>query len=228
MPVRAVDRFVAPRSSSTPVLRVGSRGAAVRQMQALLRTAGYRLVADGIFGNGTLAAVRAFQRRRGLGADGIVGAKTWAALRGRAPRASRTRPTPAATGRTIAATGYRNGRPVRIRLAAVGNGVYLNSRAAGPYKAMLSAARRAGIRLSTTSGFRSHASQTRLYSLYKSGRGNMAARPGYSNHQMGLSVDIGGVGGYRTRAFKWLKANAPRYGFVNDVRGEYWHWTFRR
>ncbi|MEN9799809.1 MAG: hypothetical protein RL653_3506, partial [Pseudomonadota bacterium] len=56
----------------------------------------------------------------------------------------------------------------------------------------------------------------------------LAARPGYSNHQMGLSVDLGGIGGYGTRAYNWLKQNASRYGFVNDVGGEFWHWTYKR
>lgn len=40
-------------------------------------------------------------------------------------------------------------------------------------------------------------------------------------------MDIGGVRGYGTRAYTWLQANGARFGFVNDVRGEYWHWTYR-
>ncbi len=107
----------------------------------------------------------------------------------------------------------------------MGGGKYLNTRAAGPYKQMLSAARRAGINLSTVSGFRTMAQQQALWRKYGPPR---AARPGYSNHQQGLSTDIGGIGGYNTRAYRWLKANASRYGFVNDVRGEPWHWTYRR
>ncbi len=89
---------------------------------------------------------------------------------------------------------------------------------------MLSAARRAGLGIYPLSGFRTYAQQAALYRRYGSGR---AARPGYSNHQQGLSMDIGGVGGYRTRAYRWLAANARRFGFVNDVRGEFWHWTYR-
>jgi putative chitinase len=62
-------------SSMHPVLRAGSRGDNVRVLQGKLG-----LAADGIFGPGTEAAVRAFQQGHGLGADGIVGAATWAAL----------------------------------------------------------------------------------------------------------------------------------------------------
>jgi peptidoglycan hydrolase-like protein with peptidoglycan-binding domain len=38
------------------------------------------IAADGQFGAGTEAAVKAFQRKRSLTADGIVGPNTWTAL----------------------------------------------------------------------------------------------------------------------------------------------------
>ena len=38
------------------------------------------LKADGVFGKNTLYAVRRFQKKAGLGIDGIVGPKTWRAL----------------------------------------------------------------------------------------------------------------------------------------------------
>ena len=209
-------------SSGSPTLRLGARGAAVKQMQQLLRNKGYRVSADGVFGPGTLNALKQFQRARGLGADGVAGPRTWQALRssgGSAPVGS------APTGPTRTMTGYRNGRPQRVQIASVGGGQSLNARAAGPFKAMVAAAKRAGIHLTCTSGFRTHAQQQALWRRYGPPR---AARPGYSNHQMGLSMDIGGINGYNTKAYRWLKANAHRYGFVNDVRGEWWHWTYRR
>lgn len=61
--------------ASPVVLRVGSRGAPVRELQRALG-----IEADGAFGPGTLAAVRAFQAAAGLPVDGIVGARTWSAL----------------------------------------------------------------------------------------------------------------------------------------------------
>ncbi len=53
----------------------------IRTLQYLLRHHGHPEVAvDGIFGPVTAAAVRAFQRSRGLHVDGVVGNQTWPAL----------------------------------------------------------------------------------------------------------------------------------------------------
>ncbi len=69
--------------------------------------------------------------------------------------------------------------------------------------------------------------QRYLYDQYLHHGGNLAARPGYSNHQGGTSADLSVPGGYGSSTYRWLSNNARRYGFVNDVSGEPWHWTFR-
>lgn len=56
----------------TPILRLGSRGPDVAKVQRILGE-----VADGIFGEVTRAAVRAWQSARGLHPDGVVGPATW-------------------------------------------------------------------------------------------------------------------------------------------------------
>ncbi len=58
-----------------PTIRRGDRSEHTRFLQQKLG-----IGADGIFGPKTEAAVKAFQASRGLVADGIVGRKTWAAL----------------------------------------------------------------------------------------------------------------------------------------------------
>ena len=59
----------------------GSRGDTVRLIQQKLKRWGYyNGPVDGIFGTKTTAAVKYFQRKNGLTADGIVGKKTLAAL----------------------------------------------------------------------------------------------------------------------------------------------------
>lgn len=60
---------------SRPPLRLGDRGDDVAFLQEKLG-----LVADGEFGPMTLAAVMQFQQDKSLGADGVVGRKTWEAL----------------------------------------------------------------------------------------------------------------------------------------------------
>ena len=68
-------------SPTHPLLKMGSRGAAVIELQQALSRLGYSPgVIDGIFGPKTESAVRAFQSAKGLVVDGIVGPKTWAAI----------------------------------------------------------------------------------------------------------------------------------------------------
>ena len=65
------------------VLRTGSTGSSVEQLQFWLNTlAQYEssipsLTVDGVYGTGTANAVRAFQRKYGLTVDGVVGRATW-------------------------------------------------------------------------------------------------------------------------------------------------------
>ena len=63
-------------------LLVGDAGEAVRDLQARLGAVGFEVPSDelGRFGECTLSAVRAFQRSRGLLADGTCGRQTWSAL----------------------------------------------------------------------------------------------------------------------------------------------------
>ena len=64
-------------------LRRGSRGEAVKEMQALLISRGYdlgRWGADGIFGKQTMKAVKAFQKDCGIRVDGVVGPVTYSRL----------------------------------------------------------------------------------------------------------------------------------------------------
>lgn len=64
------------------ILRAGSRGAEVTALQARLVRAGATLDVSGLYDDATVAAVRTYQRGRGLVADGIAGARTQAALIG--------------------------------------------------------------------------------------------------------------------------------------------------
>jgi zinc D-Ala-D-Ala carboxypeptidase len=81
--------------------------------------------------------------------------------------------------------------------------------------------------LRVSSAFRSYSYQVGLYNTYKSSEGQDAAdaesaRPGYSEHQTGLAVDLGPMDGTcnvkacfaGTPTGKWLAAVAYKYGFI--------------
>ncbi len=118
------------------------------------------------------------------------------------------------------AVGYRNGRPLSIQLVVI-DWIRVEIRTAKAFRAMQRAAEADGIELVIRSGFRTHESQGWLYRAWRSGFGNRAARPGFSNHQSGRALDIV-VQDPNTLA--WLDRNARRYGFKRTVRGEPWHW----
>src|SRR5258706_11525736 len=64
-----------------PILKQGSSGPAVKDLQQKLKSLGFDPNGiDGQFGPGTLAAVIAFQKSKGLQTDGMVGPATMAAV----------------------------------------------------------------------------------------------------------------------------------------------------
>lgn len=75
-----IMHFNAASSSRLPTLRFGDSGEAVRILQQLLVANGFPINVDGSFGAVTETAVKAFQSRRGLVADGVVGSRTWRQL----------------------------------------------------------------------------------------------------------------------------------------------------
>jgi peptidoglycan hydrolase-like protein with peptidoglycan-binding domain len=81
----SVSREVAQATPSIvvnrPILKIGSRGAEVSELQAALKLLGYFTgTVDGIYGESTAIAVSRFQQSSGLTADGITGSATWARL----------------------------------------------------------------------------------------------------------------------------------------------------
>ncbi len=61
-----------------PVLKLGSQGTDVSELQAALKLLGYFAGnVDGFYGESTASAVSSFQQASGLNADGIAGAATW-------------------------------------------------------------------------------------------------------------------------------------------------------
>jgi len=114
------DDDSSPPPPSRPTLRFGARGEDVRLVQERLSASGFLSGSiDGIYGNGTLRAVKAFQRSAGLGADGIVGTATWAALLAEAPRARARAETAPAPSLLAAAERVLRCAPAPARVSAL-------------------------------------------------------------------------------------------------------------
>lgn len=63
-----------------PTLKLNDKGCYVFNLQFILRSKGYNVSLDGVFGNYTLAAVKSFQKSKYILQDGVVGPTTWAKL----------------------------------------------------------------------------------------------------------------------------------------------------
>ena len=75
--------FSTDAMASSILVRQGSRGQAVRQVQTLLIEQGWlQGSADGICGNQTVDAIKSFQKAKGLTVDGICGNGTYSVLSG--------------------------------------------------------------------------------------------------------------------------------------------------
>jgi len=101
-----------------------------------------------------------------------------------------------------------------------------------------------GVTLWIVSAYRSFGTQSSLKATYKitygSGANAFSADQGYSEHQLGTTIDFttmgigGGFSGFsNTEAYEWLKSNAYKYGFtLSYPEGnayyifEPWHWRF--
>lgn len=110
---------------------------------------------------------------------------------------------------------------------------------------MVDDARQEGLWLYCVSAYRSYSYQNTLYQSYvrKSGRAlaeTYSARPGYSEHQTGLAVDINTASRSahfeNTKQYRWLVENSWKYGFIlrypegkQDITGfvfEPWHYRY--
>ena len=119
--------------------------------------------------------------------------------------------------------GMAHERPEPLAIVPVGGHARAEVRTALAFWRMAAAARRDGVELQVSSGFRSQHEQAVLFDLYRRGRGPLASRPGRSNHQSGHAVDL------ETRSpqvRKWLKRHAEDFGFLRTVPSERWHFEY--
>ena len=78
---RSGHNFTAEPAAYAAILKQGARGGEVKEVQRRLKNWGYYDGnVDGIYGPATVKAVKYFQQKNGLSADGICGKATYAAL----------------------------------------------------------------------------------------------------------------------------------------------------
>jgi len=135
-------------------------------------------------------------------------------------------------------------------LENVGNGHMFRAEAANYFRKMREAITEYGLSLQVISTFRSYYTQSRIHrrAVQRFGQESadrQIARPGHSEHQIGLAADILHRGGFSlltqaefetTEQFKWLQENAHNFGFIlrypyenthiHGVIFEPWHWRF--
>ena len=126
-----------------------------------------------------------------------------------------------------------------------GNGATLRAEAAAAFDDMAAAARRDGVVITGVSGYRSYGLQQSLYSRYSAQDGTAAAdrysaRPGHSEHQTGLAIDVSNGGVYTqfggTAAHSWALKHLHEYGFIirytkanewiTGYKDEAWHFRY--
>ena len=123
------------------------------------------------------------------------------------------------------AKGYRSGNAFEIKVVTV-DGRKVEWKTANAYLRMAEAAAKDGVQIRIVSGFRSMSEQQYLYGCYKNcscNSCNLAAAPGYSNHQSGHALDLNTSA---AGVYGWLSKHASKYGFERTVPSEAWHWEW--
>ncbi|MDJ0737477.1 MAG: D-alanyl-D-alanine carboxypeptidase family protein [Nostocaceae cyanobacterium] len=145
---------------------------------------------------------------------------------------------------------YSQASEADLRPISANGRIRMRTAAAQKFQEMKKEAGNAGVILVPISGFRTVEEQQKLFfgigaqrNQTPAQRAAVSAPPGYSEHHTGYAVDIGdgrvpatnlSTNFENTKAFKWLEANAARYGFElsfpkdnpQGVSYEPWHWRF--
>ncbi|WP_067497740.1 D-alanyl-D-alanine carboxypeptidase family protein [Actinoplanes sp. TFC3] len=144
----------------------------------------------------------------------------------------------AATAATAAKSYTLNSKGIPTELAAYGNGKIpagalekvgntnhkLWAPAAENLNRMMQDAKAQGVTIGITDSYRPYEEQVDLAKrkgLYS--QGGLAAKPGTSEHGWGMATDLD----LNAKALTWVRANADKYGFVENVPRESWHWAYK-
>ena len=200
-----------------------------KAVQTLLSKVGYSLDIDGSFGPTTEKYVKAFQSKVGVSQTGKVDATTWAYLFG----------AKAAVGDWKKCSDSISGGIGKERTGVAKGNFRVASCLVPSVNAMVDAAARDGVTLSSNSSWRSRDEQIALrkkhcgtseYAIYQMPASSCSpntAKPGTSIHEYGLAIDVKNSG-WGSAAHKWLRANGQKYGFKWTVSSEPWHFDTKQ
>lgn len=134
----------------------------------------------------------------------------------------------------VASSGSSGSSGAGVSLCTVG-GITVNCRIEGALEGLLNAARANGLALSG-GGYRNPSAQIALrqqhcgtsqYAIYQMPASQCSpptAKPGQSQHELGLAIDFSNCSSRSSDCYKWLAANAAAHGFYN-LPSEPWHWS---
>lgn len=219
------------------VFRVGDRGEDVKKIQKGLNDIGYSLVADGIYGSMTKSAILNFQIKYPvLTNDGVYGSKTKKYLQQVLLNDHTIISNPTAI---LVLANKNNSLPsnyvpqnlivpnVKFSFTEYDQKKLMRQDAASALEELFGSAKKDNINLYAVSGYRSYSRQKAIFTSnvnkYGIERANQfSAKPGESEHQTGLAMDItsSSVNFRLTQSFgeakegKWVKENAHKFGFI--------------
>lgn len=120
--------------------------------------------------------------------------------------------------------GYGNGTIPASALSPIdGTSHRIWAPAARSFEALQDAAAADGVTIGITDSYRSYEAQVDVAArkgLYS--QGGLAATPGTSNHGWGMALDLS----LDSEALSWMRKHGDKYGFVEAVPRESWHWEY--
>lgn len=220
----------------TGVYRPGSSGEPVRRIQLALYAMGNNIAVDGYYGPKTASFIRSIQRKypEALAADGIYGPCTKSYLEILLAKKYHILQNPASI---LALVNKQNSLPydyvpsdlvvpnVTFSFPEYAPRKLMRSAAAKALEQLFAQASKENIRLNGVSAYRSYDTQAEIFrrNILANPNANMtSARPGESEHQTGLAIDVSSpsVNNSLTQSFantkegQWLAKNAPTFGFI--------------
>lgn len=135
---------------------------------------------------------------------------------------------------------------IRLNLQYSHENKYLKKEAATSFYKLSEQAKKKGLRIIVVSGYRNYEYQEKLFNYYIIEKGldyalTCSAKPGHSEHQTGLAIDVEGSNyDYnlfaKSKEFNWMKNNAHKYGFIlrypkgkehiTGFKYEPWHYRY--